>query len=53
VQDISFLKMIPGKRTPTLKEAELGDLKRKEREYLSQMHGILKPEALKDRKVNE
>jgi hypothetical protein len=53
VQDISFLKMIPGKRTPTLREAELGDLKRKEREYLAQMHGILKPEALKDRGVRE
>jgi hypothetical protein len=53
VQDISFLKVLQGRRMPTFKEAELGDLKRQEREYLSQMHGILKPEALKDKKVPE
>jgi len=47
VKDIKFVKTLKGKRSPTLKEAELGDLKRREREYLSQMHGILKPEALR------
>lgn len=37
-RDISFEKMIKGPRVPTSLEAELGDMKRKEREYLSNMH---------------
>lgn len=48
VRDIQFVKVLQGQRTPNLKESELGDLKRKEREYLSNMHSMLKKEALKD-----
>jgi len=45
-QDIKFEKIIKGKRSPTLIEAELGDLKRKEREHISKMGNILRKDKL-------
>lgn len=48
VKDIFFEKIIKGKRTPTLKETELGDLKRKERELISGMDNIINKDFLKD-----
>lgn len=47
LQDIEFVKIVKGQRSPTLREAELGDLKRKEREYLKGMHGMLRQDALR------
>jgi hypothetical protein len=36
--DISFFKVIPGSRKPTLKELELGELKKKEHDQLMSFH---------------
>ena len=46
--DISFITTIRGPRMPTEQELELGDLKRKERGYLSQMGNMLQKDKLKD-----
>jgi hypothetical protein len=46
-QDISFLKVLYGKREPTDQELELGDMKRKERGLISNMSGILQKDKLK------
>jgi hypothetical protein len=45
--DIFFVKMISGKRSPSLKEVEIGNLKRKEREALSKMGNMLSKGGLK------
>ena len=46
--DIKFVKMIPGSRVPSLREVELGDLKRRERGYLAAMGGVFNKDKLKD-----
>jgi hypothetical protein len=45
-RDISFVKVILGKRIPTAKELELGDMKRKERHILSKMGSFLQKDNL-------
>jgi len=47
-RDISFIKVLKGKRIPSSWEVEIGDLKRKERNYLSNMGDILNKDNLKD-----
>jgi hypothetical protein len=47
-KDISFVKMMPGQRKPTFYEAEVGDLKRKEREILSTMSNGFNKDLLKE-----
>ena len=47
-RDIFFEKIIKGERDPSLREVELGNLKRKEREYLSSMGNIINKKNLKD-----
>lgn len=46
-RDISFVEVIKGKRAPTVWEAEIGDLKRKERGYLGDMGDILRGDKLR------
>jgi hypothetical protein len=46
--DIHFVKVIKGPRDPTFKEAELGNLKRKERGYLSAIGSMFRKDKLKD-----
>lgn len=48
VNDISFVKMIEGVRRPSEFELEVGDLKRKERKFLSGMGDMLDKSKLKD-----
>lgn len=48
-KDISFVKMLKGPRLPTALEAELGDMKRKEREFWTKKSpDLFKKELLKD-----
>jgi predicted RNA-binding protein with PUA-like domain len=47
-RDISFVKVLKGKRSPTAWEAEIGDLKRKEKGYLSDMGDMLRKDRLKE-----
>ena len=47
-KDISFAKMLKGPRIPTALESELGDMKRKEREFWTRQNNIFKKELLKD-----
>ena len=51
-KDIVFVKVIKGKRSPTFKEAEFGDLKRREREYLLQIGDCLRKDMLKEETAN-
>jgi hypothetical protein len=45
--DITFVKVLQGKRVPTADELELGDLKREERSYLAGMQGMLRKDKLR------
>jgi hypothetical protein len=47
-QDIHFVKMMKGPRIPTLRETELGDLKRRERKYLAGIGNMFRKDKLKD-----
>jgi hypothetical protein len=47
IKDISFVKVLHGKRIPNLRESEIGNLKRKERELLSNCGSMLNKGALK------
>jgi hypothetical protein len=47
-RDISYVKTLPGPRKPTFYEAEVGDLKRKEREMLLHMGNLFRKDKLKD-----
>lgn len=44
--DIFFFKVIPGRRVPTLKEVEIGGMKREEHDNLMKVHVGLNKEAL-------
>lgn len=46
-RDISFVKVVDGKRTPTLEELELGEAKLKEHQALLGLHDMLKKDSLK------
>lgn len=48
VRDIKFVETIVGIRSPSMWEAQVGDMKRMEREELSKMHAIFNTASLKD-----
>jgi hypothetical protein len=48
VRDIVFDRIVQGNRTPSKNELELGELKRKERQYLAGMGNMLNKDNLKE-----
>jgi hypothetical protein len=47
-RDIHYVQMITGPRSPTEYELEIGDLKRKERNYIANMGDMLRKDKLKE-----